>query len=347
MIVDPQHMANEEFWSSMPLIHVEQHSCRKVQEAVDALPVGGTVILPRGQIRVEETIFLGSNLRINGHPDGSTELYLESGASCHFFTNRDPIKGNVNIALSDLMFDGNMENQERRPEQKKLCFSCGIYFANIKGFFAKNIFSKNIRQTALHLNRSSNGYVENLKANRVGWSGFSTSDGSKLYVQCEVFDAGLDKNHSGIHIDGGRRVFLKADVSQVTGNGIMVDSTFTAMSLVRIIGNASKSKRGLSFSGNADSPITDAFVSGNYCNNRETGIMISNSEHIIVSDASVKNNGEVGILLQGRHGGRHSVISGVNFAGNRFDIEERHESRDNYFINNSHVDPFALKIRKK
>ena len=330
----------------MPVIHIEQHSCRKIQKAISSLPGGGTIILPSGQTPVKETIHLASNLRILGQPDGSSQLYLESGASCHFFTNSDPMMGNVNIALSDIMFDGNMEDQLRPPNQKKICFSCGIYFANIENLFVKNIYAKNIRQTALHLNNSSNVYVENLVANRVGWSGFSTSNGSNLNIQCEVIDAGLDINHSGIHLDGGQRVFLKADVSHVTGNGIMVDSTFTAMSLVRIIGNVSESKRGLSFSGNANSPITGAFVTGNYLNNREVGVMISNSEYIVVSDASVKNNGEVGILFQGRHGGRHSIISGVNFVGNPVDIEERHESQKNYFINNYHVDPFATNICK-
>jgi hypothetical protein len=279
--------------------------------------------------------------------DGSSQLYLESGASCHFFSNKDPINGNVNIALTDIVIDGNMEKQERRPGQKKLCFSCGIYLSNVKGLYAKNIFAKNIRQTALHLNNSSYGCVTNLKACRVGWSGFSTSGARNLHIECNVLEAGLDINHSGIHLDGGRCVFLRADVSQATGNGIMVDSNFSEMSLIRIIGNASLSKRGLSFSGHAERPITNALVTGSYCNNKEIGIMISNSEHVFISDAKVKENGQVGILLQGRHGGCNSIISGVDFAGNPLDIEERHESENNYFINNCHVDPLAIKIRQK
>lgn len=218
-------------------------------------PEGVTIHLMPGEYLIPQTILLPSNTALIGSGRSRTKLVLAPASHCHLFTNSDHARGNKSILIRGLSVDGNGDTQERQPHHKALTFCCAIYIKNVHDVTIEDADFFDIRQTAVHFNGSDKITVRDCVMEKLGWSGVSTSNGSNMYVDVIVSDAGRDKIHSAIHLDGGIGVQCRAKVKDTTGNGIMLDSAFGALRNVVVEGSATNCKRGVSLSGSAEKSL--------------------------------------------------------------------------------------------
>ena len=320
----------ESFWAGKADVSLGEREAPRIHAALSEIRErgGGTLRLDAGRFELDRTLILPSGTRVVG-AGPETVLRLAKGANCHMMTNADHKSGDSVIHISSLRLEGQMEHQSKPDHVKTLTFACGIYLKNVKQILVSGVSAREIRQTALHLNECEAAMIEGLDASELGWSGLSSSEASDIFARGTVRRAGLDQIHSAVHVDGGEGVELDFEVADTTGNGIMIDSAYSPMSTVLIRGSATRCKRGVSFSGDAENGLSNALVSGSYCGNREVGIMVSNASGVVIHDCDIADNGEVGILFQGRAGGRRCIVSNVRITGNPVDMEERHESGAN------------------
>jgi hypothetical protein len=297
-----------------------------IQRAVDALgPDGGVVYLPPGNYVVQRTTKLRSGVAIVGAGAGATTITLAPGSNCHVFTNDNHDKGNEGIEFRGFALDGDMRNQHRPPDHQALTFACGGYFKRVRRLVVADVVARRIRQTAFHFNHCTDVELLRLHADELGWSGVSTSGTDDIRLHgAEVTNAGLDIRHSGIHLDGGRGAYVDAVVDGCTGNGIMLDSKFSPLSDVVVHGVARRSLRGLSLSGDHENELVHVSVNGgDYSDNRECGLLVSNASHVFVVDATFASNGKAGIVLQGKSGATHCVVAGCRITGSPDLVLER------------------------
>jgi SAM-dependent methyltransferase len=283
------------------------------------------VFLPPGTYPVTATLKLASGVRIVGAGPESTTITLEPESNCHVFTNDDYDKGNEGIELRGFTLEGNMRSQHRPPDHTALTFACGGYFKRVRGLVVDDVVAHGIRQTAFHFNHCSDVELHGLAADELGWSGVSTSGTDDIRLLAVVVtNAGLDVRHSGIHLDGGRGAYVDAVVDGCTGNGIMLDSKFSPMSDVVVRAVARRSLRGLSLSGDHENPLDNVCLSGgDYSENRECGLLVSNASNVFVVDATIASNGTAGIVVQGKSGSRHCVVAGCRISGSPQLVVER------------------------
>lgn len=248
---------------------------------------------------INSTIWLYSNLELVGK-QGKTTIILEKGSNCHIISNKEPCE---NIKLENLRFEGNGEYQKRSKDCKELAFSCAVYLKNCKNVVINHIFAKEIRQTGLHFSSCTNIDINDVWVENVGWSFLSTYNSSKVAAErVSGTIAGLDIQHSGIHIDGGDDIYLNNSyISHCTGNGIMFDNTAGDISNFKVdnvfVHNC---KRGVSLSANYQKKMTYGELNC-VCSNNEVGIMVANSSDIKIFNSTVSNN-KKGIELHGRIG---------------------------------------------
>jgi hypothetical protein len=73
-------------------------------------------------------------------------------------------------------------------------------------------------------------------------------------------------------------------------------------------------------------------IQGEFCRNREAGVMISNSSNVFVMSSIIENNAEHGILFQGRAGGRNCIVTNCRVQNNGTDIGHLHGSHGNWIF---------------
>lgn len=261
------------------------------------------------KLTINGTIWLYSNIEITGK-ENMTTIVLEKGSNCHILSNKEPCE---NIRLENLRFEGNGEYQERNKDDKGLVFSCAIYLKQCHNIRIKNIFADEIRQTGLHFSSCENIKVNDVWVQNVGWSVLSTYNSSKIETdRVSGTWAGLDIQHSGIHIDGGNNIVLKNSyISHCTGNGIMFDNTAGDISNFKVekafVHNC---KRGISLSASHEKNMTlgvlNFISSGN-----DVGVMVANSSQIEIKDSTIFNN-KMGVEILGRKG-----VNGVTLTNNK------------------------------
>ena len=248
---------------------------------------------------INHTIWLYSNIEIIGKKDKTT-IVLEKGSNCHIMSNKNPCN---NIRIENLRFEGNGQYQTRNKDDKELAFSCAIYLKSCSDIRINNIFANEIRQTGVHFSSCSDIKINNIWVQTVGWSILSTYNSSNLEANMVSGAlAGLDIQHSGIHIDGGENITLKNSyISNCTGNGIMFDNTAGDLSNFKVENSfVHNCKRGISLSANYQKNMTSGNLNFISLNN-DVGIMVANSSNIKISDCTVFNN-KKGIELLGRKG---------------------------------------------
>lgn len=254
---------------------------------------------------ISSTIWLYSNVKIVGKKDITT-IELEKGSNCHIISNKTPCN---NIRLENLRFEGNGKYQKRNKDDKELAFSCAIYLKNCSNIHISGIFAKEIRQTGIHFSSCSDIKINDIWVQTVGWSILSTYNSNNIEAnRVSGTWAGLDIQHSGIHIDGGENIALKNSyISNCTGNGIMFDNTAGDISNFKVENSfVHNCKRGISLSANYQKNMTSGnlnFISSN----NDVGIMVANSSNIKISDCTVFNN-KKGIELLGRKGVNDVVL---------------------------------------
>ena len=325
----------KDHWKNLPRVDLAEMDGSGLQDAIDSLPLGGCITLPPGRIAVNQTLRLSSGIWLRGSGPDETTLWLDDHSDCHILTNESQRAGNTYIALSDIRLAGNYSKQRRPENTKALIYSCGLYLKNTSHAHIENVAASDIRQTGLHFSECSSVRVSDYAANGVGWSGISTSGTDDIVIRrCTVKDAGIGGMHSGIHLDGGVGSVVEAEVRNVTGNAIMLDSTFCPLKHAVVLSKCSNSTRGVSLNGGAEHPLEYIYISGNFSDNREVGVMISNADGVVLTKSEIRRNTEYGLLLQGRRGGRNCIISENRFVGNGAAVGEIHESGSNYFVDN-------------
>lgn len=289
-----------------------------------------TIHVHGGQIELTETLTITRSVSLIGR-DGAT-LFARDGLNDHMIKifSGDAKEKVTGIRIGGFVFLGNGAKQVRPNDARGVSFSHGIYMVDAVDVGISNIHMTDIRQTGVHCIRSEKVRIREFSGDTFGWSGLSTS-GTHDYraVKVVIRKAGLDTNHSGIHLDGGSHVVVEARVESCTGNAIMLDSTFCELSSFAVRGIGSNSRRGCSLSGFGDRPIRLGHISGEYCNNVETGIMVSNSTNIVLTNIKACNNGLYGILFQGRVGGTNCIVEDATTFGNPTGIAEIHASKNN------------------
>jgi hypothetical protein len=287
-----------------------------LHRAVASLAGPGTVYLEPGEHVVDATIELPSGVALVGAGPELTTITLAPGSSCHVFTNADHAKGNDTIELRGFTLEGNMRTQPRPPELKGITFACGGYFKRVKRLVVADVVAHAIRQTAFHFNHCKHVELTGLQADELGWSGVSTSGTDDIVLRrVVVTNSGLDVRHSGIHLDGGVGAYVDAVIDGCTGNGIMLDSKFSPLSDVVVQGVARRSMRGLSLSGDHEKELRNVCASGDFSDNRECGILVSNASNVFIVDATIAANGTAGIVVQGKSGSRHCVVARSRISG--------------------------------
>lgn len=302
----------------------------QLTELHSAYPRGAKIILETGNFEISKTIKLPSNTSIQGQGHNKTTITLLPDSNCHLFTNASPTEGNVGITIKDIRVNGNGDKQKKPESSKSLTFCCAIYLRNVRSCLVENCHFDNIRQTAAHFNGSVGVVIQELYAKNLGWSGVSTSNTSNIWVQAKVDNSGQDIMHSAIHVDGGIGVYLDAVVENSTGNGIMLDSAYAPLMNVVIKGRGVNCRRGVSLSGAAVKPLRNVYIEGVYNDNREVGVMVSNSESVVINNSEICRNGQYGILLQGRNGGRNCLVVDSNVTDNPVNFGQLHASGSNW-----------------
>jgi hypothetical protein len=313
-----------------PVLTVEPGAEDQFNDLPARYPDGVSLHLVEGHYKIGATIVLPPNSSIVGAGKDKTVLELLPHSDCHLFINEQRKGPKENYVFEGFRVEGNSERQERPADSKALTFCCAMYFKQAQHIQIRDVNFYDIRQTAMHFNNSDHIHASDCHCETLGWSGLSTSNGSNLFCDITVQNSGLDDRHSAIHLDGGVGVHCIAQVDQTTGNGIMLDSTFGHLTHVVVEGRASTSKRGVSLSGSGDNRLANVLIKGHFHDNREIGVMVSNADNVIVTDAVIENNAEVGLLMQGRNGGNGVVAYGCDIRDNGENVQERHASHSNW-----------------
>ena len=257
------------------------------------------ICIDADELIINHTIWLYSDIELIGKQDMTT-ITLEKGSNCHIISNKTPCE---NIKIENIRFNGNGAFQKRDKDNKELAFSCAIYLKSCTNIVIKNIYADKIRQTGAHFSSCQNIKVKDLWVSNAGWSILSTYNSSNVQADnVSGTNAGLDIQHSGIHIDGGKDIVLKNSyVSYCTGNGIMFDNTAGDIENFKVektfIHNC---KRGISLSANHEKNMSSGTLSFTSSNN-QVGVMVANASKIVICDSLIYNN-KKGIELQGRKG---------------------------------------------
>ncbi len=302
----------------------------KLQYAVDSF---STVLLPEGDFLLSDTIYLGSDVVIKGVSKSKTRLFMKKYTNCNIFTNKDYSLGSEKIELSDLYINGNGLHQERPESQKKLSFCNAVYLAKSKNLKFSNLIIEDCHQTALHFNNSSDIHINNVETGNLGWSGLSTSGSERIVVtKFYVYNSGNDHRHSAIHLDGGGMVYLECVVDGCVGNGVMLDSTFSPFSNAVVVARVKDCMRGVALIGSDKSMPSNIVVKNSVLQQNDVGLMVSNSRNVFVDSCEIVRNRDYGVLFQGRVGGCDSMIIESHIVSNGVDIDEIHQSRNNYIV---------------
>ncbi len=320
-------------------ITADPATAKSIQRAIDSVGAGGLVYLPPGTYRVEQTILLPSDVTVSGAGQEETILELAPGANCHMFTNENAEKGNDRIKLTDFSIEGNMRSQYRPADAKSLTFACGGYFRRSRDITIERITAHAIRQTAFHFTRCTHVDVRHLVADQLGWSGVSTSATDDIVLrELVVTNSGLDVRHSGIHLDGGKGAYIEAIVDGCTGNGIMIDSKFSAITEVVVKGNVRNSLRGLALSRGHEFDLDHVLLSGDYSHNLEYGVVVSNANDVFVVDANMASNGIAGLMIQGQYGAVHCVVADCHISGSPDLVVARDRQKISYITTTTMTD---------
>lgn len=341
-------MSLKDNMKTLPRVSISPSQREILYSIKERWPNGCNIELESATYVLSKELELPSNVSIVGKGADRTILVLAPRSHCHLFTNESHKDGNAGITLSGFTVVGNGDTQQRQSHHKALTFGCAMYFKKCHTVVVSEVVFEDVRQTCVHFNACEGLLVEKCRMTKMGWSGVSTSDASNLKIlDVVVSDAGRDAMHSAIHLDGGVGVYCHADVSDTTGNGIMLDSTYGPLRHVVVKGSATGCKRGVSLSGSAVNELSDVLIAGRFFGNREVGIMVSNARSVVLNDCEIERNREIGVLLQGRAGGCDVMIVDCRFDENGEDISEIHASKGNWVFTNVGAIDRNIKSNKK
>lgn len=323
-------------WSEAKTIVVDPKNIDEIQEITNNINARTIIQLLPERYLVDKTIFISDNVWLKGSDRGKTYLTLKSDSNCHILANNNYRKGNSNIKVSNITFEGNSSNQKRIPGDKRPLTCNAMYFKNLSRGEFNDLQVNDILHAGLHFDKCQHIKIKNFSSFHVGWSGISSNQlDNSIVLDAYIYNSGLDKMHSGIHLDGGNGLYVKARVEQATGNGVMIDSNYTPLNNVVIDCITYGCKRGLAVCGSTHNILSNANITGDFSKNREAGVFISNSTHVFVFNASIKDNNQYGILLRGSLGAKFCTIFKCDLERNEVPIAELNNSSNNFFVLNN------------
>ena len=294
------------------------------------------ITIPEGDYIISDTVKILDNTHLVGVGDFSTRIMLADKTNNNMFTNNDYIKGNYNISVKNIWLEGNSSNQFKPDNEKRVVYCNFFYFKSCSYLSFSNIKATDCKQTVLHFNGGLNIKIDKLDAREMGWSGISTSGTDNITAtDIYIYDSGKDIMHSGVHFDGGVGSYFKGVVEKCTGNGVMVDSKFCTFSNSVIQAECTDCKRGVSLLGDHNNLLSNVLIQNTKVINSETGIIVSNSKNVFITNCNIEKSSQYGVLLQGKFGGCDTVIVDTKFKDNNIDVDELHVSENNYFTYNN------------
>ena len=315
----------------VPTLRVKPSEVGALYTLAQDYPEGVHVVLEEGRFETDQCIYLPSNTIIEGQGRDATTIALKPRSNCHVATNADYVGGNHNILVQKLSVTAARAKQSRPEGYTALTYACGFYFKNMQRVTVQDARLSDVTQNALHFNNSRDICVRDVDSFDLGWSGLGTSGASNIHVAMTVSKAGLETTHSGIHFDGGIGIFCDSEVTDTTGNGIMIDSAYAPLSHCEVRARVSGCYRGVSLSGSADNALEHVFITGTVTDNRKAGVMVSNSDYVVMDNLVSRDNDEHGVLFQGRNGGNGGLITSTcTITGNGTDIASIHSSQNNW-----------------
>lgn len=297
------------------------------------------VVLPRGVFSVSRTVLLHDGAHLCGSGDQDTTLVMAGGMNSNMFTNAVHGVGNKDICLENIRLVGNQAAQWRPEGECRVSFCNAVYLANVKGSSFKDIHIYDVFQTALHFSGCSDVSINNLHAEKLGWSGISTSGTDDIVAtNIAIINSGNDHRHSAVHLDGGSRAYVQGVIRGCVGNGVMLDSAFAKLTNCVVEVEASSCMRGVALIGDAEEQASVVCVRNSVLMDNDVGIMVSNARGVFLVNNHIEGSRECGVLFQGRAGGCDSFVIDCRLERNEVDIRQIHQSRNNVFVRNTRGD---------
>lgn len=185
----------------------------KIQQALDALPAaGGVVLLPAGKIKVTRPIVLSRAGQVLRGAGVSTVLYLADNANCPVIVMGQPVNqpGRVShLRVSDLYIDGNRQHQQQENWQVKgegsWIRNNGISIQNVTDSTVENVTTAHCRSgglvTTLNTHRLLVSHLESFDNEFDGLACFMTSNCTfeHLYLHDNSDGAGISLDGNFAH----------------------------------------------------------------------------------------------------------------------------------------------------
>ncbi len=327
--------------SDRPVIEVRDLTGEAIQAAIDALPAeGGEVRLGPGTFEVRRMLRLRDGTTLVGAGPTETVLALTAGTSQHLVTNADGHDGNRDLELRSLGLLGRADEQPVPPGHERYPFSCGAFLRNVDGVVIRDVVARDVRSTAFHFERCRHVRIDDVETHGVGWSGVSTAGTDDIEIRGVLCtDSGRDRKHSAVHLDGGTGALIEATALDATGTGIMLEAWTGSLFDVVVRGEARRCDLGFSATAAEGWELRHVLVTGDFSANRVAGVRVANADRIDVVGATIRDNGECGVRLQGARGARCCVVASCTIEGNPVAVEQRDASADNLVVGNSHQAP--------
>ena len=309
-----QEIAEVQMGDSLSIYNVKQYGAtgdgetddtEAISDAIDALPVGGTLYFPEGVYRVSN-INVKSNMIIKGAGWCSIIKLLDATTDYHGRNNCLNIENVENVIIRDIKLDGNRSTQQSTAS------------------------AQDARLNGLHMRYASDIYVENVWMYNNGYHGcIMTYTSNVVFSHCRATDNGFRPIHGHTRIYNCRvsnSVCENNGLGLKGGSGFENDSIFFfgAERLV-INDNIVRSNRRGCITVSAEqgsTPANDRIVSsdititGNVCECYEDLAYIKTAE----SDTGVAKFSSQGIVV---YGGKYG-LNNVTVSGNT--IRNAHEA---------------------
>jgi hypothetical protein len=294
---------------------------------------GAKTVLPQGTFEVGKSVRLYDDAHICGFGALETTLVLADGVNDNMFTNADHRKGNKNIRLENIRIIGNDKRQWKPATEKRSSFCNAVYLINASSVSFYDIYIYDVLQTALHFTFCRDVSIDGLHAENIGWSGLGTTGTNNIVaIDLTVINSGSDNRHSAVHLDGGNCAYVQGVIHRCVGNGVMLDATYGQLTNCLVQVNARDCMRGVALIGNSMYQPSNICVSKSTFVDNEIGVMISNAHGAFVVDSHIEGSRECGVLFQGKVGGYDSFVANCRFARNVVDVNQLHQSRNNFLI---------------
>jgi len=228
---------------------------------------GGTVWVPPtlNNYSIFSGILMQSNVVLRGAGDGS-HIKLANSSGVNVITNANQASGNSNMAIMDLLIDGNGNNQPIAPN------SSGTGVDTVYFIYSTNILIQNCH--IINGNRHNLFFSTNCEYIRVLGNRLENALGLSNCSTFTITDMVFANNVSS----GAAQTGIKTDTSQTVtiANNILINNT-THQAFV--------------------TNGTSTTITGNSCRGGQTGIRVTSNDYTVISSNSLRSHSQNGIVF--------------------------------------------------